>query len=157
MALLGRLGDAEPSITTTCEFVDPVADIAFLGQPDDQVRPKEADAFQTFIDSATVLRLGELRDGLRRAKGWLLSLDCRWARCTVSTVYGGLSILKATEGILGGMSGSPILLDDGSVLVASHGTGPEPHDEADHQPRLAHCLPGWLIQELRTRQKAIKE
>ena len=154
--LLGLLSDAEPSIATTCEFVDPVADIAVLGQPDDQLWFEEAEAFNTFTDAAKVLGLGELRDGRRRSTGWLLSLDGRWARCTVSALYGGLSIRKAAEGILAGMSGSPILLDDGSVvgvLVGSHGTGPEPYDEADNQPPLADSLPGWLLRELRKRDK----
>ncbi len=167
-ALLGPLGDSNPSIMAECLFVDPVADIAVLGEPDAQamspIVDKEEDlwAFETFTDGEQVLRLGDMPTKLVR--GWLLSLDGRWTKCTVAPVKHlfshGLRITEATEGIVDGMSGSPILLDDGraiGVVCTSVGTGTGPHTSGGPQPQLSAYLPGWLLQELRTRQKAIKE
>jgi Tripartite tricarboxylate transporter family receptor len=46
----------------------------------------------------------------------LLSLRGEWFRCNVQHDSGALWITKAAEGIVGGMSGSPILADDGSAI-----------------------------------------
>ena len=167
-ALLGPLGDTKPSIMAECLFVDHVADIAVLGEPDVQAmsaivkKEKDLFAFETFIDAAETLRLGNkltwvlLKSG-RTRRGWLLSLDGRWASCTVESFRDGtLWITKATTGIVGGMSGSPILSDDGrafGVLCTSASIKGEGPTDSGPQPQLSAHLPGWLLQNLRRRQK----
>jgi len=145
--LLGPLGSAAPSILAECLFVDPVADLAILGAPDGQ--DEEAEAFMDLIEAATVLPMG---NPIRSMPGWLLSLDCRWIPCTLKPKR-GLWISEAKEGIKGGMSGSPILLNDGSVVgvvSCGTGTGHEGHMGGGPQPRLAMALPGWMLDALRT-------
>jgi hypothetical protein len=41
-------------------FVDPIADIAVLGSPDDQALSKQADAYDALIDEMVALEIGEL-------------------------------------------------------------------------------------------------
>ncbi len=161
LALLGPLSDSEPSIMTTCSFVDPVADIAFLREPDGQLfDEKDSSAFVNFTEGAEVLRLGDMPSG-RTQRGWLLFLDGCWAPCTVRSHHGGaLWITEAIKEIVDGMSGSPILSDDGralGVLCTSGGTVGERHTGGGPQPQLSACLPGWLLPGLRRKQKSTKE
>lgn len=49
--------------------------------------------------------------------GWLLSLDGEWFPCKVRYFSDGpIWIEGAAQNIVGGMSGSPILADDGTVI-----------------------------------------
>ena len=57
-ALLGPLG-AEPTVWATCLFVDPIAGIAVLGQPDNQVLIDEAAAFDALMDSVRALAIAD--------------------------------------------------------------------------------------------------
>jgi len=54
--LLGPLG-AKPTVWAHCLFVDPVADIAVLCQPDNQELCDEAEAYDALIESMQPLRL----------------------------------------------------------------------------------------------------
>jgi hypothetical protein len=84
-----------------------------------------------------------------RSPACLLSLEGRWFRCTVRQDGGMLGVAGAAEGIVGGMSGSPIVANNGSaigVMCASGGTG-EVHTEGVG-PRLVGNLPGWLLHQL---------
>jgi hypothetical protein len=113
--LLGRLGE-EPSVWAECVFVDPVADIAVLSEPDNQELSEEAEAYGALVEAEAVTpftiaeppgkpRAGEierLRAGLpqdfdqtripewamHECPGRLLSLDNQWFPCTVQ--YFGL-------------------------------------------------------------------
>jgi hypothetical protein len=61
---------------------------------------------------------------------------------------GPLWITGAAGGIVGGMSGSPILMEDGTavgVLVCSSGTDAGMRTESGPNPNLAYHLPGWLL------------
>ena len=141
--LLGPLGSA-PSIWAECVFVDPVADVAVLGQPDGQAFVEDVDeAWDEFIENAEALKL----DTAQPTRGWLLSLDGQWMPCTLKpTRYGNLMV-KDAGGIESGMSGSPILSDKGRVVgVVTIGSGwTEPH--------LPSALPQWLAQKLTTRSR----
>ena len=158
-ALLGPLGDAKPSVMAECLFVDAVADIAVLGEPDGQVFENADCAFREFIDATGVLPLSK-RDIVEPVTGWLLSLDGRWTACTLAPrrFRAGSWISEATDGIVAGMSGSPILLEDGravGMVVVSDGSSTERHTEGGPQPLLTGCLPGWLLQVLgRTESRA---
>ena len=100
--LLSPLGD-EPRAWAVCRFVDPIADIAVLGSPDNP----HADDYKALMGTATALSFG---DAVRRpvnfwAPARLLSLDGRWFSCTIRHFGGPLWITHAAERVLGGMSG----------------------------------------------------
>jgi hypothetical protein len=161
--LIGPLNTAAPSIMAEVLFVDLVSDVAVLVEPDGQASEEFAegsDAFKAFVESITPLMLS-VNTPSEPVKGWLLSLDQRWNQCIVTARrrLGGRSVLhiaEATSGIVGGMSGSPILADDGTVLGVvrmSQGDGNQVHTEGFDQPMLAQCLPQWLVEELRQAHK----
>ena len=137
---LGFMGGPR-NIWAECVFIDPVADVAVFGEPDPQALWEHAEAFQEFAEQAGFFSLGRLR--LRREKfrlsdgskhignlkfsgrGEMFSLDGQWFSCHVES-YGWtfISIPKATQPILGGMSGSPVVLPSGlaiGVISSSQG------------------------------------
>ena len=153
-ALLGPLHERIPSITTECLFADPVADIAVLSEPDDQVFDPMTDGdFVEFVDGAEVLSVASIATDMW---GWLLSLENQWISCTLQLgPFGGhgIRIKDAVAGIIGGMSGSPIMGDDGraiGVVCTSGGrSGQGPYTEGGPNPSLMHSLPGWLLKQVR--------
>ena len=56
--LLGPLG-GKRTVWAQCMFADPVADIAVLGQPDNQALDKRADAYDALVDAMTVLSIAD--------------------------------------------------------------------------------------------------
>src|SRR5262245_43910163 len=63
--LLAPLGST-PTIWARCLFVDPVADIAALGQPDNQDLSEEADAYDQLLDGMETLPIADApAQGLR--------------------------------------------------------------------------------------------
>jgi len=141
--LLASLGD-EPRAWAVCRFVDPIADIAVLGSPDDP----HVDEYKTLMGTATALSIG---GSLRHPVNFwiparLLSLDCRrWFSCTVRHFGGPLWITHAVEGIRSEMSGSPIVTEIGTVIgVVCTAAAPW---EGGPNPRLTHSLPGWLLRD----------
>ncbi|MPZ58730.1 MAG: hypothetical protein GEU91_20005, partial [Rhizobiales bacterium] len=129
--VLGPLND-DLSITAECVFADSVADVAVLGSPDDQVLDDEAEAFDSFVDAFGKIRIA---DGAPRT-AWLLSLDGKWFRSPVS--HGARWV--GASGEVSGMSGSPIVTRGGAIAIVSTNA---------LNPRLASCLPGWLLKEHR--------
>jgi hypothetical protein len=79
-ALLGPLTDKEPTIMAECRYVDPVADIAVLGEPDGQAAPAECEAYRSFIEKTGVLRLSSQRPA-GEIRGYLLSTRLRVGAC----------------------------------------------------------------------------
>jgi hypothetical protein len=153
-SLVGEIG-SEPSVWAECLFVDPIADIAVLGTPDDQDLPEQSDEYETLLKKApAVFPIGQIP---RVARAWLLSLDGKWFDCEVGHSGGPLWITKAARGIEGGMSGSPILSDDGiAVGIVVAGGGIERGSEqaptgGGPNPWLAGNLPGWLLSEIGSR------
>jgi hypothetical protein len=71
------------------------------------------DCFSTASAAAAVIDLGVAGAGTAN----LLSLDGRWLPCTIERQSGGPLWISGAENIAGGMSGSPILGDDGSAMV----------------------------------------
>ena len=144
--LLASLDDPTPAVCAECLFADPVADIAVLGCPDDQSLFDEAEAYYALTDDTPLLVIAKADEN---APGWLLSLDGNWMRCNVRHHSGPLWIENAEYGIRGGMSGSPILNEDGLAIgvVCVSGGGPdlESHTEGGPNPRLTHHLPGWML------------
>jgi hypothetical protein len=136
-----------------CVFVDPIADIAVLGSVDNQVLTDEALAYDELVDQ---IEPGPIGDVPEQADARLLSLDGEWIRCQVWRLpIGPFWIRNAEAPIRGGMSGSPIFRNDGSVIgvvCVSGGCGNlEEHREGGPNPRLAAHLPGWLVPKPRRR------
>jgi hypothetical protein len=105
--LLGPLGE-RPTVWAECLFADPVGDIAVLGSPDTQDLQHEAERYDALTEAATPLPIA---DAPEDGHGWLLSLDGQWFQCTAQHNGGPLWLFNAVEGIIGGMSGSPIVAD----------------------------------------------
>jgi hypothetical protein len=141
-----------PTVWTECLFVDPVADVAVLGSPDDQVLYEQAEAYNALMESAAPIAISDMHAG---GPAWLLSLEGKWFQCSVDFVAGfraPLWLSNAAEGIKGGMSGSPIISAEGAAIgivccAMSGGDGDDEHTEGGPNPRLVHHLPGWLLRK----------
>lgn len=144
---LGTLDGKKKKIWGECLFVDPIADIAVLGEPDGQELPEQAEAYDDLTGNACAIPIGAAAKG---GRGWILSLAGRWVRTTVdifSGSYGGCLSVVRTEP---GMSGSPIL-NDGGQAVGIIAVGTMVNSKIDKiekvgpQPILARDLPCWLV------------
>jgi hypothetical protein len=163
--LLAPLGE-QPSVWCECLFVDPIADIAVLGAPDNQELSDEADAYEALVDAATPLAVAEPPSkpiaeevaplveaekqwAWRECPAFLLSLSNEWFPCKVQHAPGGTLLISDTkEGIAGGMSGSPIIAEDGGAIgIVCLGSGSPGDDEGGPNPRLMGNLPGWFLKE----------
>lgn len=144
--LLGPLGTA-PSFCGECLFVDPVSDLAILGRPSGQdFGEKVVAAWDDFIEDIDPLEL----DTDQPTRGWLLSLERQWMPCTIQiTGEGGLMVKNAIGCIVGEMSGSPILSDNGRVVGVVSITS------NCSQAHLPSALPQWLGQNLLRRGNEI--
>ena len=159
--LLSPLGDA-PSIWAECLFVDPVADLAVLAAPDNQELCEEADAFDRLVDVPDPFSLGRVplipphqqQNDHPPLGGWVLNLAGVWTPCQVRSMGRFVSVVGVT--IQGGMSGSPLLVDDAAVGVIALGPGVEdaPLPLGSPAARLALHLPVWLVQALEAEKAA---
>jgi len=148
---LGTLDASKSDIWGECLFADPVADIAVIGEPDNQEFDEQADAYTDLVESASVLSIGEAESG----PGWMLSLDRKWTPATlevISNIYGTSLVTGPTKAE---QSGSPILNSIGKAVgvVIGGGTmvleGRKDAEDNGPQPMLTHHLPAWLVKELR--------
>jgi hypothetical protein len=79
----------------------------------------------------------------------MLSLNGEWFKCRVKSMGRTLWFEAAEHPVIGGMSGSPIVLPDGSAVGVvclsedSHAAG----REGGPNPMLTAHLPGWLLAE----------
>jgi Trypsin-like peptidase domain len=164
--LLGSLGRKRTPVWAECCFVDPIADLAVLWSPDRRHLDKEADRFDALVGAAVPLPIGDLPltrppiilpaipmwettpvtilgRPIAECKAWLLSLGGHWFRCDVTAGNRALTVVSVAEKLAGGMSGSPIVSDDGKAIGVAVAT---PGDTA--QPFLARQLPRWLIEKI---------
>ena len=58
--------------------------------------------------------------------------------------------LDATQKIIGGMSGSPILADDGTAIGVVSCSGGFEENEGGPNARLDSRLPAWLLRDIST-------
>ena len=113
-------------------FVDPIADIAVLGQPDNQALIDEAAAFDALTNITGRLAIADASaQGRELVTGfgghqfekftpgegfaWVLSLEGHWLEGRVERRGGYLSF-KPQEFSVGGMSGSPIVDAAGAAI-----------------------------------------
>jgi hypothetical protein len=149
--LIAPLGQ-KPCVGVECVFVDPVADVAVLGEPDNQGFYDQWEAFRKLVHGATALPLAR-RFPKNGSRGYLLSLEGDWFDCRIMTAGTSdpraiLWVKDAKLGIIGGMSGSPILNNLGEAVgsvSSSGGTPNKVHTEGGPHPRLLYDLPAWLI------------
>ena len=161
--LLGPLSVRRRTVWAQCVFIDPVADIAVLSEPDGQELFNEHEAYEALTASVEPFPLGPLTlvqqerrlpngDIIAReaeARGQMLSLDRLWFACTVKSYGGRAAAVEQLEAsIESGMSGSPILGPDGhAIAVVSGGE--------ESNPLLADALPGWLLRAAATGRSSI--
>jgi len=173
--LLGALGE-KPEVSAVCFFFDPINDLAILGSPSDYDH-KQGEAYEAFTNSVSPLQISDADKWSKvtnaeweeaEAPAWLLSLSgdlisCRaeYLACffTNACARPGKLVLRFDEiprhdGFppnpdtvgehfghnLAGMFGSPVVAADGSAIGIFTGYG--------YAPRLAQCLPGWLLHGL---------
>jgi hypothetical protein len=87
-----------------------------------------------------------IADAPERGQAWLPSLDGRWFRCTAEHNGGPLWLNCAEENIADGMSGSPIVANDGSAIgVVCTGNESDVDPDSGPQPRLAYNLPVGVL------------
>jgi hypothetical protein len=171
---IGRL-NAEPTVAAACVFVDPVADLAVLGPPDNQTFSDEADLYEEFTAALPPFAItspapsglwrGQDSDGSVRyfrsnpapADAYVLSLAGKWKACKTSH-FGGPLLIEPGNLIKGGMSGSPLVSATGAALgVVSTGDATADRDsEADVANALAACvtnsLPARLLRALEAKE-----
>ena len=156
--LLAPLGE-QPSVWCECLFVDPIADIAVLGAPDYEALSHEADAYEALVGAATPLTVAEpssqpIDEDVASCPAFLLSLDNQWFACKVDHSPNGMLNVDTARSIAAGMSGSPIIAEDGTAIgVVCLGSGGtmlelEMATEGGPNPRLMGNLPGWFLKEL---------
>ena len=112
-----------------------VADIAVLGSPDGQDLYDEAEAYDEFVGASRPL---PVRYANEAQTVWLLSLEGQWFRSDMTV--NRMALWLANGAIKGGMSGSPIMTEEGAAIgvVVSSAVN----------PRLMKSLPAWLVDEL---------
>ncbi len=148
--MLGPLGSA-PTVACECLFINPIADVAVLGVPDTQTFSDEADPYRALLEYATPFRITEAPEN---GRGFLLSLEGEWVRCQVEwkeRIDGPLWVSKLAQSIEGGMSGSPIVSENGNALgivaasVMEKGKDGATDEFGASNPRLTRDLPLWLL------------
>jgi len=151
--------DGSRNVWAECVFVDPIADLAVFGEPDAGTFGDEWEAHVKLIDQTKPFALGKLRferpihrlpDGTTipgnaeaTSEALMLSLDGEWFSCRITSFGRSLWIENAMQPIQSGMSGSPIILPDGSAVgvVCVSVVGKR---EGGPNPALFANLPVWL-------------
>lgn len=140
--LIGSLG-GEKKIWAECLFVDPVADLALLGNPDDQELFDQAEAYSAFVgDRSAVCMSGNVTNN-----GWVLSLEGNWVPMllhVVSGLFGTSLCISRTEA---GQSGSPILNEAGQAVavIVIGGSSAGIEGSQGPQPILYRDLPSRYV------------
>jgi hypothetical protein len=153
--LLGPLG-GDCTVWAACLFVDPIADIAVLGQPDDQELSDEAEAYDALVDSMHPLVVADapvqgtkIIDSGRedrfeaptpgKGPARVLSLNSCWLAGEV-TRFGSGMMFEPGDAFAGGMSGSPIIDAQGRAIgVVSCDI---------RNPVILDSLPAWLVRRI---------
>ena len=137
--LLGPLGQ-EPTVWVELLFADMIADIAVLGSPDREDFEDEADAYDALVGSMAPLRIADAQD----ERAWLLSVEGEWFACRVdydTLVDGPLLIDEPAQPIQDGMSGSPVISDNGDAIGILCCTMDSQFYDESPNPRLVRDLP----------------
>ncbi|QFI65244.1 hypothetical protein EKH55_0370 [Sinorhizobium alkalisoli] len=125
-----------------CLFVDPVADVAVLGEPDGHELEDESEAYRAFVEEREGLPIAAEQNAALppgNRKGAWLTLEGKWVCHSLDV---NARYVWTSERCEAGMSGSPIILDTvrGTVVGVVASTA--------FHPRLVTSLPAWLLREL---------
>ena len=152
--VIGRLGTKRGTIWAELCMVNLTDDIAVFGEPHSEELAYEAHRYQQFttiaIPAAPPPAAVEphRRGDAAESKAWVLSLEGGWLPCSVYN--NGRTLTLSGVEIKAGMSGSPLIDEDGSAI----GFIPALQRNGDHNntcPSLMDCLPGWLWKQLQPR------
>ena len=157
--LLAPLGE-EPYVWAECLFFDPVADVAVLGEPDNQELPDEWDGYHALTGQRKPFATAAPESG----EAYMLALDgVTWKPTTleVHVTIGGNGL--STGETLGGQSGSPILDRKGRAVAlvsmgsetASNGVRKPMERWNGPQPILRLALPPWLLRATKGRSRKV--
>jgi hypothetical protein len=141
--LLGPLG-GKASIWAECWFVDPVGDIAVLGEPDNQNLDQEYDGFCQLVETAPVVPIGRWASTIQissevEQSGWMLSLAGQWVEMPLRYFQGMHGTSVSIRESKPGQSGSPILNQRGeAIALVALGSS---NNEWSPQPVLCRDLP----------------
>ena len=152
--LVGMLG-GDMKVPTQCLFVDPVGDIAVLGEPNDLELPKgkTSEEYDLLMRERPALRLDFSNSwmpapGRSVAEGpvWLLDTEGQWVNGTARAFPSGQVKLSGSA-LIGkpGVSGSPVLDENGLVLGLVTNGVPEAGWMMADAFVLKNRLPGWLL------------
>jgi len=158
--LLAPLGE-EPSVWAKCLFIDPVSDLAIVGEPDNQVFGEESDAYVRLVDWRSPFAIAAPESG----KGYMLALDGATWEPTALTVHVTIAGHGLSSGpTLGGQSGSPILDTKGrAVALVSMGSETTRNgvrtqmEQNGPQPILKLALPPWLLRATKEHSRKVAE
>ena len=136
--LVGHL-DGDGVVWVECIFADPVQDIAVLGTPDDQELSEQADLYKKLTGAVMPV---QIREAVAGETAWVLDLGGEFKSFVLEGNNRRRLWGKIPEGIMKpGMSGSPILGDDGLAISLCNIGGPSPDSPLIN---LEKCLPGWF-------------
>jgi hypothetical protein len=123
-----------------------------IAEPPSQPIPKEV-AQLAALEKQVGKVTGLTQLARRECPAFLLSLSNEWFPCSVEHHPNGpFYIRNATGGIVGGMSGSPIISKNGAaigIVCLSAGSSKERHTEGGPNPRLMGNLPAWFLKGLK--------
>jgi hypothetical protein len=152
--LLGPLW-GKRDVAAQCLFADPMADIAVLGQPDNQALSDEADAYDRLMEKMVALAVADapkqgaelLTFGDQQIKtptpgkgvARVMSLEGHWCKGRVERRSQWLAF-EPTKLFVGGMSGSPIV-DSNSAAIGVVSV-------AGSSPVILDSLATWLVRSI---------
>jgi len=149
--------NAEPSVTASCVFADPVADLAILGPPNNQELSDEYEHYEAFTAHLAPFNIDvpppdsrlprvRIRDApldfvphTISVPGYVLSLEGTWIDCHAA-YYGGPFWIKPEEIVVRGMSGSPLINTSGAAMGVIN--------TSNMAACLIDALPGRLLRAL---------
>jgi len=147
--LVAPLG-VEKNIVAEVFFVDPLADVALLAPPDNQIEEFDSDAFEALVSDRRAVHVARLEE---ESDAFLYTLDGQWEPCRVrpnqwDPARRTVALVGADAGNVAGCSGSPIVLASGAVVglisIGSLFDGVPAHVQYG-QPHLAAVLPAWFF------------
>jgi hypothetical protein len=128
-------------------FLDPVSDLAVLGEPDSQTFPTDADAFWRFCESTRPVSIfTDTVTRFEKIRSWILNLNLEWVRAEMAQhgESGHIWGMTATKKIQGGASGGPIVDKSGRLLgIVSVASDGDMSEGSAPNPNLA--LPIWIL------------
>jgi hypothetical protein len=138
-------------LTLQVKAVEPVTDIALLGEPDGQRRAEEFIAFNQFVQKTAPVSLRP--DVMKPGKSidvFVLNRDRSWlpGKAFIDRLNDSCFTLEVSKRIDSGASGGPIITESGDLLgVVSWSSESEPCD--GKAPRPFRALPVWAVMEIK--------